>query len=254
MGFSFFQVNTNGRRISRDIDYLTRLKQSGLSTVYLQFDGTSDDIYLQMRGKNLLEEKLQAIKNCKELNIGVVLVPTIKPGVNDKDIGGIIKLALEYHPVVRGVHFQPVSYFGRYPTPPKAEDRITLPEIIDALQIQTGGLVDKSAFKPSGGPNRFCSFNGNFVVMENGSLKPIIKRDDPAENAQLDARKERIKAQSFVARNWIAPSVESGHSPAGRQTQTWRLGFIFSTGKDTSFRHFRDGFSGCLDDRPRPPA
>jgi uncharacterized radical SAM superfamily Fe-S cluster-containing enzyme len=207
-GFTFFQLNTNGLRIARDIEYLSRLKTAGLSTVYLQFDGTSDEILNIMRGRAILQEKVAAIQNCRDVNIGVVLVPTIKPGINDNDIGNILRFALQYHPIVRGVHFQPVSYFGRYPQPPADADRITLPEVIAAMQDQTGGLIQSAWFTPSGGPNRYCSFNGNFVVMEDGTLKPIISRQSQSSCCSpQDAAKERVKAQSFVARNWKAPET-----------------------------------------------
>jgi 7,8-dihydro-6-hydroxymethylpterin dimethyltransferase len=210
LGFTFFQVNTNGMRIARDRAYLSRLKESGLSTVYLQFDGTTDEIFSTLRGGPLFDQKIAAIQNCRDLNIGVVLVPTVKPGVNDQEIGNIIRFALKYHPVVRGVHFQPMSYFGRYPVEPTDSDRITLPEIIQAIQDQSNGVIHKDWFGPSGGPNRYCSFNGNFVVMEDGTLKPIIKRKDSAFcSPAQDAEKERIKAQSFVARNWVSPPSEA---------------------------------------------
>ena len=208
-GFTFFQLNTNGLRIARDKEYLVELKKAGLSTVYLQFDGTSDAILKKIRSHEILEQKKAAIKNCCDVNIGVVLVPTIIPGINDLDIGNILRFALKYHPVVRGVHFQPVSYFGRYPEAPADSDRITLPEIITAMQAQTEGLIQTSWFTPSGGPNRYCSFNGNFVVMENGALKPIIsKQSQSCCCSPQDAAKERVKAQGFVARNWKAPETE----------------------------------------------
>jgi len=208
-GFTFFQLNTNGLRIARDKKYLSRLKEAGLSTVYLQFDGTSDAILKEIRGREILSQKIAAIQYCCDLNIGVVLVPTIKPGVNDHDIGNILRFALKYHPVVRGVHFQPVSYFGRYPQPPADSDRITLPEIISAMEDQTDSLIQTRWFTPSGGPNRYCSFNGNFVVMENGTLKPIIKKQSQSCCCSpQDAAKERVKAQAFVARNWKAPETE----------------------------------------------
>lgn len=208
-GFTFFQLNTNGLRIARDKEYLTRLKAAGLSTVYLQFDGTTDEILKKIRGRGILADKIAAIENCCVVNIGAVLVPTIIPGINDLDIGNILRFGLKYHPVVRGVHFQPVSYFGRYPEPPADADRITLPEIISAMQVQTEGLIQTSWFNPSGGPNRYCSFNGNFVVMEDGTLKPIIsKQSQSCCCSPQDAAKERVKAQSFVARNWKAPETE----------------------------------------------
>jgi uncharacterized radical SAM superfamily Fe-S cluster-containing enzyme len=42
LGFSFIQVNTNGLRLARDAAYVKRLRQAGLSSVFLQFDGSQD--------------------------------------------------------------------------------------------------------------------------------------------------------------------------------------------------------------------
>ena len=117
LGFSYFQLNTNGLRLAADLPYLQALKDAGLSVVYLQFDGTDDAIYRTIRGRDLLTLKETAIRNCEQLEIGVVLVPTVVPGVNAGDLGAIIRFALDHYPTVRAVHLQPVAYFGRYPRP-----------------------------------------------------------------------------------------------------------------------------------------
>jgi uncharacterized radical SAM superfamily Fe-S cluster-containing enzyme len=39
VGFRHVEVNTNGVRVSRDVEYAKGLKAAGISTVYLQFDG-----------------------------------------------------------------------------------------------------------------------------------------------------------------------------------------------------------------------
>ncbi|MBP2661743.1 MAG: Radical domain protein [Firmicutes bacterium] len=82
LGYDFIQVNTNGLRLARDYSYVKRLKEAGLSCVFLQFDGTNDEIYEKLRGTALLAEKQAAITNCVKLQLGVVLVPTLVPGVN----------------------------------------------------------------------------------------------------------------------------------------------------------------------------
>jgi uncharacterized radical SAM superfamily Fe-S cluster-containing enzyme len=222
-GFAFFQVNTNGLRLAKDANYLLRLKEAGLSTVYLQFDGTEDKINEKIRGQKLLSEKIAVIEHCAELQIGIILVPTIVPGINDTNIGEILRFALKYHPAVRGVHFQPISYFGRYPNAPQNSDRITLPEIIRSLEAQTNGLIRIENFKPSGGENAHCSFHGNFVVMPDSSLKPLTRHEPQScccESAS--AQEGRIKAQAFVARNWAAPAIEkSAASSAGFSFGEW---------------------------------
>ena len=44
-GCSYTQVNTNGIRLAQDPDYAKRLKEAGLDIVFLQFDGTRNEIY-----------------------------------------------------------------------------------------------------------------------------------------------------------------------------------------------------------------
>ena len=73
---------------------------------------------------------------------------------------------------MRGVHFQPVSYFGRYPQPPRDADRITIPEVIRAIEEQTEGRIKVQNFTTSGCENARCSLHGNFVVMPDGELTP----------------------------------------------------------------------------------
>ncbi len=171
LGFEFIQLNTNGLRLASDPRYVERLKEAGLASVFLQFDGTTDDPYTRLRGLPLLESKLRAIGHCADHGIGVVLVPTVVPRVNDLELGSIVGFALDHLPTVRGVHFQPVSYFGRYPKQPSDADRITIPEIIRNLELQTRGMVKAHDFSPPGCENAHCSFHGSFVLMPDGELK-----------------------------------------------------------------------------------
>jgi uncharacterized radical SAM superfamily Fe-S cluster-containing enzyme len=214
LGFGFIQVNTNGLRFAREPSYLETLKEAGLSSVFLQFDGTTDAIYETLRGRRLLSKKKSAIARCAECDLGVVLVPTLVLGVNTHDIGGMIDFARRHVPTVRGVHFQPVSYFGRYPQAPDDEDRITIPEIIRAVETQTGGRIRSEDLTPPACENAWCSFHGNFVLMPDGELRPWVKAPTPSccckpESAAEGAR----KARSFVARYWTAPSQEAAQVP-----------------------------------------
>ncbi len=207
-GFTFFQLNTNGLRLARDRVYLAQLKAAGLSTVFLQFDGTTDDIFRYTRGRALLAQKMAAIENCAAVGVGVVLVPTLIPGVNTDDIGNILRLALDHMPDVRGVHFQPISYFGRYPTPPADTARITIPEVIQAIETQTHGLIRAGTFCPPGCENALCSFHGNYVQMPNGELKPITQhKEDACGCKPIVAAEGAARAREFVATNWATPQL-----------------------------------------------
>ena len=172
IGFQHMMVNTNGVRIAESKEYLAKLKKSGVDTIYLQFDGVTDNVNSHMRNRQLLQTKLRAIKNCAEVGIGVVLVPTLVPKVNDHQLGDIIQLAKKWMPTVRGIHFQPISYFGRYPETPLDEDRITIPDVLRAIETQTKGEIKSQDFVPRRRKESFCAFAGLFVLMGDGRLLP----------------------------------------------------------------------------------
>lgn len=210
MGFNFIQLNTNGLRIAQDRNYPANLKLAGLSSVFLQFDGTEDRIYKKLRGRELLKVKLDAIRNCGEVDLGVVLVPTLVPGLNTDDIGNIIRFASENLTVVRGVHFQPVSYFGRYPQKPSDGQRLTLPELMELIQTQTSGAIRIENFRPPGCENSMCSFHGNFVLMPDGNLTPLTRFQPYNQGLSMEkAENGANKAREFVSRNWSSCSKQS---------------------------------------------
>lgn len=208
VGLEFFQINTNGIRLARDEEYVRKLKAAGLNCVFLQFDGVSDEVYLALRGQALLDSKKKAIEVCGAYDLGVVLVPTLVPGVNDRQIGAILDLAIENMPVVRGVHFQPISYFGRYPQEPRNEDRITLSQVLREIEEQTEGRMKTSHFRPPGGEHAHCSFHANFLRLPDKSMKPLAQESGSCCCEAKDNCNGARRARQFVARQWSTSKKE----------------------------------------------
>ena len=207
IGFTFIQVNTNGIRFAADRSYVGRLQAAGLSAVFLQFDGVDDEIYRALRGRALLEQKLLAIENAGEAGLGVVLVPTLVKGVNTAAAGAILQRALQLSPTVRGVHFQPVSYFGRHPQSSGDEGRFTLPELMRCLEQQTGGLVQVKDFSPPGGEHEHCSFHASYVLSSQGSLRAIGAANTDGCCSVAPASDGIKKTVDNVARRWQLQSA-----------------------------------------------
>ena len=201
-GFTFFQLNTNGIRLAQDASYAKTLKEAGLNTVFLQFDGLSDETYKILRGRPLLTEKKLSIKNCAAAGLGVVLVPVIAPDVNENEIGDIIRFALENMPTVRGVHFQPVSYFGRCSLK-KPEVRITIPRMLRAIETQMNGLMKQADFGSGGAENPYCSFHASYMRRPDGTLKALAQKDSQCCCTTSD------DSRTFVANQWTGAEPAS---------------------------------------------
>jgi hypothetical protein len=145
-GFRHIMVNTNGVRLSRDMELVRKIKEAGSVNrgsiiLYLSFDGvtphTNPKNYYEVPG---------VIKNARRVKLNMVLVPTVIRGVNHHEVGDIVRFASSNLDVVRGVNFQPVSLVGRMPRHERKKRRITIPGVIKELEKQLGGAVTKEDF------------------------------------------------------------------------------------------------------------
>ena len=211
-GFTFFQLNTNGIRLAAEPDYAKSLKAAGLNTVFLQFDGMSDAVYEALRGRPLLREKLAAIESCAAAGLGIVLVPVIAPGVNEEEAGGILRLAMTRMPYVRGVHFQPLSYFGRCALK-RAERPVTIPRMLRLIEKQTEGMMKYADFCGGGAESPYCSFHASYMRRGDGSLRLLGRRGGSCCATSDDSR------SSVAGRwSWAEGDTEAAQKKSGAET------------------------------------
>lgn len=137
MGFDHIQVATNGSRLAHH-DFARRCEDAGLHTLYLQFDGMSDEVYLALRGQPLLEQKLRVFDNLVRTNMRAVLVPTIVAGLNVDQLGPIFRFALEHSHHVTGISVQPMAATGRVKVPRPSDATFNLGDLALEFSRQTG--------------------------------------------------------------------------------------------------------------------
>ncbi len=143
----------------------------------------------------------------------MTLVPVIVPGVNTEQIGDIIRFAIQRSPYVRGVHFQPVSYFGRIPELPADDDRYTLDELLEAVVSQSGGLIKEEQIAPSCCDHPMCGFHGDFIVMPGDKLMPLTNysgktETEPEGEGCCCGPDPAEKNREFVGRRWERRDLE----------------------------------------------
>ena len=198
LGFGHIQINTNGLRIAEDFAYAKSLRDAGVTDFFLQFDGVDDEVYRKIRGRDLFSLKDAAVSTAAELRIAVILVPTLVRNVNELQIGAILEFAKRRMPTVKGVHFQPMTYLGRYPRSPRNEDRILVPDILAEIESQTGGELTIENFIPSACEDPRCSFSALAVLNEDGRLVPATHIDWISARGS-DAAEKSI---AYVRRHW----------------------------------------------------
>ncbi len=206
-GITHIEVNTNGIRIAEDITYFKKLLDSGLSTLYLQFDGLKEEIYRKTRARaDMIPVKMKVIENARTIGLdSIVLVVTLAKGVNDKDLGEIIDFAVKNHDVIRCINIQPVSMAGKARKEEMRKMRITIPDTMKEIEVQTKGAVGRFDWRPVDWPvpiskgmgviknrvypeftmNPMCGAATFLVVDKDGSYKPIMRYIDVDKFAEV---------------------------------------------------------------------
>ena len=153
-GIQHIQLNTNAVRFGimyynnpeRAKSYVKELREAGLNTIYMSFDGVSKE----KNFKNHFETPF-ALEAFKEGDLrSVVLVPTLINGWNfPEEVDKIVKFAAINMDVVRGVNFQPVSFVG-YMTEEEIEDvekkRVTQSDLEIALSQKLN--IPRNSWRP----------------------------------------------------------------------------------------------------------
>jgi hypothetical protein len=140
-GFFAVQCATNGLRFALEPGFAQKAKEAGLRMAYLQFDGTSNEANAHRKIGNLFDVKLRAIEELHRAGIDVILVVTVVNGVNNDQVGNIVRFAIENADKITVVSFQPVSFTGRdedIDDATRRKQRYTLAQLASDVKAQTG--------------------------------------------------------------------------------------------------------------------
>jgi hypothetical protein len=140
-GYDHVQFNTNGIRFSKNLNLVKNLKEAGANVVYMSFDGVTPET----NPKNYWEIP-DALDNCRKAGLYVVLVPTLINGINDHELGDMIRFAAGNIDIIRSLNIQPVSLVGMMPRKKRDEQRITIPDVCKKIEEQTDGQITKDDF------------------------------------------------------------------------------------------------------------
>ncbi|MFM2066036.1 MAG: hypothetical protein RLZZ584_945 [Pseudomonadota bacterium] len=196
-------LNTNGIRIAQEPGFAERLADLGSGfEVYLQFDSLRRAPLLDLRGADLRRVREQALQRLDALGISTTLVMTVKRGVNDDEIGDVIRHACTW-PCVRGVTLQPVQQAGRTEAWDPAQHRLTVSGIRRRIAEQSDLFTLDDVVPVPCNPDTLAMAYA--LRLDDGQLQPLTRFLDP---------------QSLVA--GAANTIVFEHAP-GLKEQFFRL-------------------------------
>jgi len=179
-GAKMIQAATNGIRFAREEGFAEQAAAAGLNAIYLQFDGVTDEIYEATRGvKGLWPLKLRAVDACRRAGIRVTLVPTLVKGVNDHQVGDILRFAIRNLDVVVGVAPQPVAFTGRVDEAERVARRYTSSDLAVDIERQTGLLVANRDWYPFSITAPFARVVDNVLGEDSNGFLPMVCNSHP---------------------------------------------------------------------------
>ncbi|MCY4087801.1 MAG: radical SAM protein [Actinomycetia bacterium] len=164
-------LNTNAIRLARDRRFVEALAELD-PFVYFQFDGLELETHLAIRGKDLREEKERALDVCSEVGLRVALVAAIEKGVNEHEIGAIVRHAVK-HPAPVAAVFQPVTHSGRHIVFDPLE-RLTNADVMKLIAAQVPEWFRVSDFVPVPCCSPTCR-SQTYALIDKDGLVPITR-------------------------------------------------------------------------------
>jgi uncharacterized radical SAM superfamily Fe-S cluster-containing enzyme len=214
-------VNSNGIRMAREPFFCEELGRRDM-LVYLQFDGFTEETYRVLRGRpDLLKLKHRALENLDAAGVRVVLVATVLKGLNDHEVGSIVRFGAE-HPAVRAVSLQPQFGEGRF-VPFDRADRMTTTDVIAAID-RDSGLFTREDFVPVPCCDPMCTAATFAYVADDGTMTPISRLLpveavlDYATNTAMPHLSEAFRKDAEEMRE-ILLRLYSKSAPAGSDRQ-----------------------------------
>jgi uncharacterized radical SAM superfamily Fe-S cluster-containing enzyme len=141
VGYNSVQAATNGIEFAKSPEFCKKAAEAGLRYAYLQFDGVGNEANSHRAVGNLFDVKLRAIENLWSNGVDIVPVITIINGVNNEQVGSVVRFALDNPKKIPFLSFQPVSFTGRdeaVTDDRRNAQRYTLSHLAHDVKNQTG--------------------------------------------------------------------------------------------------------------------
>ncbi len=172
LGYRHIDLVTNGIEIARQPEMLPVLAGAGLTGVYLQFDGLQAGTHRRIRGRDSTAVRAGAVRACRTARLCCTLAVALARGVNDGEVGDVVRFAIDNVDTITAVNFQSATRFDGRSELERERPGYSLREILALIEEQAGLPADTFVSGCIGHPD--CNA-ASLVFDVNGRLEPLFK-------------------------------------------------------------------------------
>ena len=163
-------MNSNGLRLAEDEELCRALADRGVYVV-LSFHTFKSDRAATIHGRDIVGAKLRALENLQRFGIGTTLLNVMIRGVNEDEIGDVIRLAKD-HSVVRSVTVQTMTFTGHGGGSFRPREPMPLDGAAKSIAEATAGEIEQGDFMPHAGAHPLC-YSVAFYLKDGSRLRPF---------------------------------------------------------------------------------
>jgi tetraether lipid synthase len=174
--------------------------------VLLQYDGETAAANRALRDADPSSARQLVLARLREHRIPMQLTMTLTHGVNEEQVGDVVRRGLE-NENVKVIALQPVTYSGRYDLAPDPMMRLTLSDMVRAVVNQIDPRIDASAFAPIPCSHPNCGWITLFV-RRFGFVANIMKHID------LPAIMDQVAYKTLLSSGELRAAVSQSKKPS----------------------------------------
>ena len=147
-------ISTHGLSFIHDESLLADLAALR-ARIVLSFNSFDEETNKRMIGANVYKAKMRVLEQLARHDVDTTLIPVLALGVNDHEIGDLIKLALD-NAFIRSLEIHTMTFTGQGGTGFDNRARITVPDVLKRIEAATAGRIVVDDFVPSPCAHPMC--------------------------------------------------------------------------------------------------
>ncbi len=169
-GIGCITMNTNGLTIANDFEFAERIKQAGVRLV-LSLNTFNPEKSRHIHGKDITEEKRQALATLKALQIPTTILSVCIKGVNEGDVAEIAEQYIKEE-FVRSITIQNMTFTGYRGSAFEPREHITIDEV-ERLLAERGSFSEDD-FSPLGSYHPLC-YSVAYYIVHGDRIFPLTR-------------------------------------------------------------------------------